>query len=205
MYNIIKELCLKNNISISKLAENLGFRPSVFTELKSGRTKKLSSDKIKKIADYFSVSTDDILGYKPVSNIDRIIPVGEQCRLPVYGQVSAGNGVLTEGNIIGWENADSKYNDGEHFFLVVRGDSMSPKIDDGDLILVRKQTSVDSGTIGVFIVEDSDGFVKKVDYTENHISLISVNPYYPPLEFDGADVLKVIVVGKVIELKRKFE
>ena len=80
---------------------------------------------------------------------------------------------------------------------------MSPKIDDGDLVLVRSQTSVDSGTIGIFSVEE-EGFIKKVEYNDTHISLISFNPQYPPMEFDGMDVLKVRVIGKVIELKRKF-
>lgn len=199
--NFVK-LCNSKNKTPNGVCKELGFSSATATYWKNGSIPRDTA--IKKIADYFGVSTDDILGYKPVSNIGRIIPVEKQCSLPVYGKVSAGNGVLAEENIIGWENADAKYADGEHFFLVVKGDSMSPKIDDGDLILVRKQTSVDSGTIGVFIVEDSDGFVKKVAYTENHISLISVNPYYPPLEFDGADVLKVIVVGKVVQLKRNF-
>ena len=62
MYNIIKNLCDRNNISASTLAKTIGISRSAFTELKTGRSKSLSSDIICKIADYFNVTTDYILG-----------------------------------------------------------------------------------------------------------------------------------------------
>lgn len=208
--NKIKTLAKEQGLSLSYICEKkLGLTKVYFNNITKSNS-DIPDERLKIIADTLNTTVEYLrdeteIRDKLPENLGKAFPVGPQCSLPVYGKVSAGNGVLAEENIIGWENADAKYADGEHFFLKVTGDSMSPKIDDGDLIIVRRQTSVDSGTIGVFIVDDSDGFVKKVKYTETHISLISINPYYPPLEFDGADVLKVIVVGKVIELKRKFE
>ena len=81
---------------------------------------------------------------------------------------------------------------------------MQPKLDDGDLVLVHKQTSVDSGDVGVFVVDDEEGFVKKVIYDRNYIELISFNPYYPPRVFEGQDVEQVYVVGKVIQSMKKW-
>ncbi|MBD5104080.1 MAG: S24 family peptidase [Ruminococcaceae bacterium] len=44
--------------------------------------------------------------------------------------------------------------------LRIHGDSMYPKIEDGDIIVVRKQSSVDSGSIAVILVDGEEGLVK---------------------------------------------
>ena len=60
-YARIKELCAARGIRLSALAENIGIRSSVFTELKMGRTRQLSARTLQRIADYFGVSTDSLL------------------------------------------------------------------------------------------------------------------------------------------------
>lgn len=54
-YSIIKQLCDEKGIKMSVLASGIGVRNSVFTELKMGRTKKLSVGTLEKIAAYFEV------------------------------------------------------------------------------------------------------------------------------------------------------
>ncbi len=63
-YEIIKQLCDENGIRLSVLASGIGVRNSVFTELKMGRTKKLSVSTLEKIADYFSVPLSLLTGEK---------------------------------------------------------------------------------------------------------------------------------------------
>ena len=135
------------------------------------------------------------------------MPVPAQNELPIVGTVSAGNGLFAEADIQGYSLADSRYSPSEHFYLRVSGDSMSPTIEDGDIVLVRKQKSVDSGALAVVVVDDDvadEGLVKRVSYTYDSITLTSINPYYPPRVYKGADVQKVSVVGIVLELKRMF-
>ena len=72
------------------------------------------------------------------------------------------------------------------------------------MVLVHKQSSVDSGNYAVVVVDDENGCVKKVKYDSDWIELHSINPYYPVRRFEGEDVLKIRVVGKVIEVKRKL-
>ena len=62
MYEIIEMLCKANKLSLSGLCKKLDMGINTFTELKKGRTKSLSAENISKIADYFNVSTDYILG-----------------------------------------------------------------------------------------------------------------------------------------------
>ena len=62
LYNKIDELCKLNNVSISSLCLATGISRSALSELKAGRNKSISSDNLSKIADYFRVPTDYILG-----------------------------------------------------------------------------------------------------------------------------------------------
>lgn len=81
---------------------------------------------------------------------------------------------------------------------------MEPALYEGDLVLVRKQTSVDNGRMAVVLVGGEEGLVKKVFYGPDWIELHSLNPAYPVRRFDGPDVVQVAVVGLVTESKRKF-
>lgn len=135
---------------------------------------------------------------------DNTSPLGTIVYLPVLGRVAAGNGVIAHDEIIGHEfvSADKICSGETYFWLHVKGDSMSPKIEDGDLVLIKKQSSVDSGSYAVVIVDGEDGVVKKVNYGPDWIELVSTNPYYPARRFEGSDVLRITVIGKVIEVRR---
>lgn len=140
---------------------------------------------------------------KVMSAIFETRPTGKQTELPVYGDVSAGFGIIAHQNIIGWEVADEKYDSDEYFFLRVDGDSMSPLINDGDYVLVHSQDTIENDQLAVCVV-DGEGFVKKIELAEDHVTLISMNPYYPPRKFVEYDMNRVHILGRVIEMKRKF-
>lgn len=187
------------------LAKKLGISTSAVGMYEQNR-REPDLETLKKIAKVFDISLDSLMEYGEMSLVDtsQAMPIEARHLLPVVGRVCAGNGVLAAEDIIGYEAADEKYNEEDYFWLKVSGDSMAPRIDDGDFLLIRKQTSVDSGDVGVFVVDGQEGVVKKVIYDEGSIELISFNPYYPPMKFKGLDVLRVRVCGKVIESKRKW-
>ena len=81
---------------------------------------------------------------------------------------------------------------------------MYPKIEDGDIIVVRKQDSVDSGDIAVLLLDGDEGLVKKVNYGSDWIELVSINPEYKPRRFEGREVLRLRVVGKVVGSYKVF-
>ncbi|MCL2488105.1 MAG: XRE family transcriptional regulator [Oscillospiraceae bacterium] len=134
------------------------------------------------------------------------VRLGELASIPILGAVRGGIGGEVVEELIGEETVqkDRLHRDETLFWLKVAGDSMAPAINEDDLVLVRKQDSVDSGQYAVVIVGGEEGLVKKVLYGGDWIELHSVNPYYPPRRFDGANVLEVRVVGLVLESKRKF-
>lgn len=123
---------------------------------------------------------------------------------PVYGHASAGLGVIAQQEILDYEEVDPEFDSNDFFWLQVDGDSMSPVLNDQDLVLVQKEAPVETDTLMVVIIDDEEGFVKKVSLDEDTVTLHSFNPQYPPRVFGGSDIGRLRFVGRVIELKRRF-
>jgi SOS-response transcriptional repressor LexA/transcriptional regulator with XRE-family HTH domain len=117
--------------------------------------------------------------------------VQEFIKIPIYGEIKAGYGMIGEESIIGYEMAaKSKVLDGEHFYLLVKGDSMiEDGIIDGCMVLVRKQNTVENGKIGVVIVNGDEATLKRVFYDGDNIILQASNKRIPPRTFDISEVL----------------
>ena len=142
----------------------------------------------------------------PVSGLSEIFPNDNIYKIPVFSTVSAGFGAYACNDIEDYipvyisNPADVPDTIG----IRVSGDSMYPKIEDGDIIIVRKQDSVDSGSIAVMLLDGDEGLVKKVEYGRNWIDLISINPEYKTRRFENEEVLRLRVVGLVIGSYKKF-
>ena len=126
---------------------------------------------------------------------------------PLYESVAAGFGAPAVNQIISYiptyiHNASEK---DKYIWVRVQGDSMFPKIEDGDKILIRLQDSVDSGQVGIVLIDGEEAVVKKINYDTDYIELISFNPYYPPRRFEGADVQRIRVVGLVREVNKELQ
>ena len=92
----------------------------------------------------------------------------------------------------------------ETICITIKGDSMSPKIENGDVAVVHKQTSVDSGSIAVILVDGEEGYIKKVVYGSDWVELVSLNPDYPTRRFEGNDLLRLSVVGLVKQIIKQM-
>lgn len=193
----LKEARLKANLSQADLAEKLGLNLRTYGSYERGE-RDVSTALLRQICQTLNVSSDDLLDNdKPNAEI---LSAGENIyKIPVFSSVSAGFGAYACSDVIDYMHlfianpADVP----EMICIKVTGDSMYPKIEDGDIIVVRKQDSVDSGSIAVVLVDGEDGFVKKVIYDNEVIELHSINPEYAPKIFKGAEVLRVRVVGIV--------
>lgn len=196
----------KKNVDRYTLCEELDFKYSTLSEWISGK-KYPRIDKIEKLANYFGVPKSaliekDINGFSEPSNISEVIPHDKIYKVPVFASVSAGFGTYAADEIIDFIPMviDNPYDAEDTIAIKVKGDSMYPKIEDGDLIVVRKQESVDSGDVAVMLLDGDEGLVKKVIYGETWIELHSFNPEYKTRRFDNEEVLRLRVVGKVLKV-----
>lgn len=123
--------------------------------------------------------------------------------IPVLGHITAGQPILAEEHILGYEKVPaSQVKGGQFFYLKVQGDSMSNAgIYEGDLVLVRKQPTINHKDIAVVMVNSHDATVKRVYKANDHLVLQPENPDYEPIivKNDSARI-----IGKVVALTRNF-
>ena len=198
LHEVLRHYRTQRGLTQQQVADLMGIAKSTYSGYETGR-RQPGVEEIKALAKIFSVSGDELIG----SEAFKARPVPPQGMLPVIGLASCGKGVIAAEDVFEYVAADAHYCDDDHYYLEISGDSMSPVFNDGDLVLVHKQTSVDSGDVGVFLVNGEEGYIKKVKYDAENIDLISYNPFYPPMHFEGPDVLRVYVLGKVLEQKRR--
>lgn len=131
-----------------------------------------------------------------------IIPEEKTRLAPVYESVSAGLGIDANSDIVEYAPiyAESKAEAEETLVIRVKGNSMSPKIEDGDLVQVWRTPCIESGSIGVVLLDTDhgeEGLVKRIIYGTGYIELQSINQEYDSVRFSGQDARKVKVVGVV--------
>lgn len=127
--------------------------------------------------------------------------------IPVLGRVAAGIPIEAIEDIIDTEEiTEEMAKTGEFFGLQIHGDSMGPKMDEGDIVIVRKQEDAESGDIVIASVNGDDATCKRLRKYRDGIELISSNPSYEPMFFSNEDIIKkpVKIIGKVVELRCKF-
>ena len=200
--NFLK-LCTNQNKKPTAVITELGISRGSVTHWKAGKIPQNTA--LLKLADYFGVSVDYLLGNEdaPIRSAELSqLDGGDVHMLPLYETVSAGFGALAVNEVVDYipSHFKSPGEAAESLCIRVSGNSMSPKIEDGDIIQVHKQDSIDSGSLAVVLVDGEEGFVKIVTYGDTWIELRSINPLVKPRRFNGPDVLKVRVVGVVTKI-----
>ena len=200
-----EQLCNERKTSPAAVCEAIGLSNSVYSKWNENSMPRNTT--LLKIADFFNVSVAYLKGEtdNPLPHSDQIkeyLPYEKRGMRPVIGLASAGVGVIAEEMILGWQYVDDEFDNENCFWIKIAGDSMSPKIDDGDLVLIQREVDIEDGDIVVAVVDRQDGFIKQVHFEENILTLHSFNPYYPDMVFKGNEIKQVRFVGKAREVKR---
>ena len=215
LYENIRKRRIELGLSQQDLAEKLGYKSrSAINKIEMG-INDLTQSKIIAFAKALNTTPGELMGLddKSESIDDKInsafnVVDNKYLRsIPVYESVSAGFGAYADSRIVEYIPLfiKSDYEAQNTLCVKVIGDSMYPKIEDGDIIQVEKRDSVDSGKIAVVLVDGEEGFVKKVVYGSDWIELHSFNPAYKTMRFTGADVQRISVVGLVKRVIKSFE
>lgn len=203
-WNTFVQLCNERGISPNRVCAELNFSKNAATKWKQGAMPRDTT--LRKIADYLGVSVDYLmLGYEPESTaiIMKDMPVR---MIPLYESVSAGFGAYPDNNILEYipcfivNQSEAE----ETICVKVQGDSMAPKIEDGDIIQVHRQSSVDSGAIAVLLIDGDEAVVKRIIFDGNAVELQSLNTMYAPRRFEGKDANRVTVLGVVKKIIKEI-
>ena len=206
LYKNIKKRRQELKISQSKLAELVGYtNRSSIAKIEAGKI-DLPQSKIVEIAKALRTTPKALMGW--TDNVELITPPKDKgVRIPVLGRVAAGIPIEAIEEVIDWEEIPEEMAaHGEFFGLKIKGDSMEPRVQSGDIVIVRQQPDAESGEIVIATVNGDSATCKRLKKYEDGIGLISNNLAYPPMFFSKEEVqtLPVVIIGKVVELRGKF-
>lgn len=204
----LKTLRSEKGVSQKQLAAAMGVTQQAVGKWEMGKSAP-DPEMLRRLAEFFATSTDSILGYSAAVPANRFSapPVQYTAKqehpIPVIGTVRAGWGSLAFEDDYGTETASVKDPE-NYFYLVVKGNSMAPRIQNGDLALVRKQNTLENGELGIIIVGEGEGTLKKFIKNGNTIVLQPFNPEYQPMVLKPEDMQFMCIAGKVVETKTKW-
>lgn len=205
----IKEL--RNSLGYSQVdfADKIDVSKQTLYKYENNIITNIPSDKIEAIAHICKVSPAYIMGWvteKDDNGIDTV-PIESGYVIPVLGRVAAGYGKEAVEEVIGQiEISPSMAAKGDYFGLLIKGDSMIPTLYDGDTVIVERTDDAESGDLVIALVNGSDATCKRLQKYAEGIALIPQNPIYEPMRFTESeiDTTPVKILGKVIEMRRKF-
>lgn len=187
------------------ICNDLGFAYTTFTSWETG-VNYPRIDKIEMLANYFGIEKSDLIENK--SQEQSTSRHAKGVRIPVIGRVAAGIPIEAIEDIDEWEEIpEAMAKNGEYFALRIKGESMSPKLQPGDIVIVKKQNDVDTGDTAIVLVNGNDATVKQIKKTETGIMLVGLNlEVYQPHFYSNKEIeeLPVKIIGKVIESRHTW-
>lgn len=202
----LKRLREEKEMTQAELGKALEISPSAIGMYEQGR-RTPDIPTLKKIASYFNVSLDYLLGNAP-AKAAQPKTAGRGVRIPVLGRVVAGIPIEAVEEILDYEEITPELAaTGEFFALQVKGDSMLPKLEEGDVVIVKKQEDVETGDIAIVLVNGDEATIKQVKKVTGGIMLYGFNPdVYEPHFYSNQQIeeLPVRILGKVIESRRSW-
>lgn len=196
----VKLLRQKKKMTQLELAEKLGYKSkSSVAHIENGRD--IPRSMVVTLADILDTSPAYLMGWEDEKKDDPpavILPAEKIHMIPVFGSVAAGFGAYASSDIIEYIPLyiENDFDVADTICITVRGQSMYPKIEDGDRIVVRRQESVDNGRIAVVMIGE-EAVVKRVNFDGKRLELTSFNPEYPPRVIEGEELASCRIVGLV--------
>jgi repressor LexA len=123
--------------------------------------------------------------------------------IPILGQIAAGVPIEAIQSEVGRVQAPEELlGSGDHFALEVKGDSMiQAGILDGDVVLIKRTETADSGDIVVALIDNEEATLKRLRKRGNSVALEAANPAYETRIF-GPD--RVRIQGKLVAMMRRY-
>lgn len=196
----LKTIRKTRGLTQAEVAKHIGISQNNYSYWENGKV-KIDNDSLKKLADYFNVTVDYLLGR------DEVPSSGRGVKVPVYGEIAAGIPIEAIEDIIDFEEITPELAaTGEFLALSVKGDSMSPRIQSGDVVIIRRQETVENGEIAAVMVNGDSATLKRVKLEGDGLWLLPLNPAFQPIFYTKKECAEkpVRILGKMIELRAKF-
>lgn len=203
-------------LSAERVAEILGVSPATIYRYENGDIEKVPGDRLEPIAKALQTTPAYLMGWESTSEENyrgnalpaakNIIPMPQMRKVPLIGSIACGEPILAEEHIEGYVGVPDNIR--SDFALLCKGDSMvNAGIQNGDVVYIRKQETVENGQIAAVIVEgmETEATLKRFYFEDNMVTLLPENNKYSPKVFVGSDIEKVRIVGLAVGYTHIFE
>ena len=203
LYKNIKAKRLELGLSQGELAKLTGYTDrSSIAKVEAGRV-DLSQSKIKAFANALHTTPQELMGWDGESAAKSIPagfePLPEMSRVPLIGHIACGDPIMAEENVEDIVSVPAIWH--ADFTLHCEGDSMFPRIQDGDLVAIRAQPQVENGEVAAVRI-DNEATLKHVYYYPDYIELRPENPNFASIIKIGEAMNEVHIEGKAVGLCR---
>ena len=202
----IRQLRLQNNMTLEELGARVGVGKSTVRKWETGAIANMRRDKIAKLAEALSTTVTDIMGLE-AADAPSSPPPGFQSMpamdnvTPLIGDIACGTPILAEENIR--DLIPTPYSWHADFALECRGDSMAPKIQDGDIVAIRKVELVENGQIAAVRIDD-EAMLKRCYLYPDKLVLQAENPAYEPIVLIGPEMVRASIEGLAVGFMRNI-
>jgi len=216
---LIKEYRNTHSLSMDKFAKLSGLSKSYISILEknlnptTGKEIEPTFNIMQKCAQAMNIDVNDLINMLDKNQPIQVNNFSEKkqgvkgIKIPVLGKVAAGIPIEAIEEIIDYEEiTEEMAKKGDYFGLLISGNSMFPRICEGDVVIVKKQSDVEDNEIAIVMINGDNATCKKVKKTEQGLMLIPNNPSYETMFFTNEEIEKkpIKILGKVVELRAKF-
>lgn len=202
IYERIRARRIELGLTVEELAKKMGYKDkSSISKIENGKA-DIPQSKVIAFARALNTTTAYLMGIDTAK--ERSIPAGFQPlpkrdRIPRVGQIACGTPILAEENVEAYDEVPSDWH--ADFTLLCQGDSMEPKIKDGDVVAIHSQPMVENGEVAAVLI-DGEATLKRVFLFDDHIELRAENPTFPTILRIGEDMNTIAIEGKAVGLCR---
>ena len=204
IYERIRARRIELGLTVEELAKKMGYKDkSSISKIENGKA-DIPQSKVTAFARALNTTTAYLMGIDTAK--ERSIPAGFQPlpkrdRIPRVGQIACGTPILAEENVEAYDEVPSEWH--ADFTLLCQGDSMEPKIKDGDVVAIHSQPMVENGEVAAVLI-DGEATLKRVFLFDDHIELRAENPTFPTILRIGEDMNTITIEGKAVGLCRRL-
>lgn len=205
IYSRIRARRIELGLTVEQLANRMGYKDkSSISKIENGKA-DIPQSKVLAFARALDTTTAYLMGIDEAKeqSIDSVPPgfqpIPPMVKLPLVGRIACGEPITAEENLEGSVSVPEGW--GATFVLTCYGDSMEPKIKDGDLVAIRKQPEVENGQIAAVRI-DNEATLKRVYLYPDRLLLQPENPAYEPIILIGEEMNNVAIEGRAVGLCR---
>ena len=204
IYERIRARRIELGLTVEEKEKKMGYKDkSSISKIENGKA-DIPQSKVIAFARALNTTTAYLMGIDTAK--ERSIPAGFQPlpkrdRIPRVGQIACGTPILAEENVEAYDEVPSDWH--ADFTLLCQGDSMEPKIKDGDVVAIHSQPMVENGEVAAVLIV-GEATLKRVFLFDDHIELRAENPTFPTILRIGEDMNTITIEGKAVGLCRKL-